>query len=102
MEPTIRLSKEGKLLVHLPSLVREDAKGHTIIVPATSDGVRFLVETLRARAAQPGPIATAASPTQEMVREWLKHNKPQRLGQKQLADGGKNVRFKIDLDELGL
>ena len=75
MKPlTIELAADGD---HFLITVPGNRTGHTIAIPMSMDGVRYLTTVLRARQSPAilNGIGTASAPTQGMVDEWLKDNK---------------------------
>lgn len=68
-DPTIRLAG-ANLLVTVPSEL--EGRGHTVEIPCTEGGLRIIRKLLRKREIERDRrIATQASPTQQMVEEWL-------------------------------
>ena len=76
---TISLNPDGALLLHIPGT----GAGHHVVIPNNEAGHGLLHDILQAR--QTGHecgriegIGTPAAPTQHMVKEWLRKNKPKR------------------------
>lgn len=76
----IRLNDEGELVLTVPGS-RPDVRASNLVIPCTEAGVRVIRQILTAdkrdRSFGITPrFVTEASPTQEMVRQYLRNHAP--------------------------
>jgi len=96
----LSIAPSGQLMVGIPSVTCESDRINYIEIPCTEAGIKTLYKLVQnaedhARRHALATIGTDAAPTQEMVKEWLRHNEPQRV---------EKIPTKLDRDieELGL
>jgi hypothetical protein len=73
---SIELSPNGGFLLTIESMTVQGT--HTIEIPASMAGIKVLTNILHARETASewsNKIGSKASPTQQMIDEWLKANK---------------------------